>query len=74
MAFIPSVAFGLPGDPNDVWGMTVMERLIRYLAIITKLRMDSRPRLIDTENPGKFYPVATFEDIQRGLNINGEGF
>ena len=69
MAFIPSVAYGLPGDPNDVWGMTVMDRLIRYLSIITKVRMDSRPRLIDLEKPGKFYPVATFGDLREALSL-----
>jgi hypothetical protein len=41
--FIESIPYGIPGDPNDVWGMTVMDRLIRYLAVITKVNMDSRP-------------------------------
>jgi hypothetical protein len=35
--FIESIPHGIPGDPSDVWSMTVMDRAIRYLAIITKV-------------------------------------
>src|SRR5919106_755899 len=33
-------------DHNDVWQMTIMDRIMRYLGIITKINMDSRPKLI----------------------------
>ena len=52
--------------------MTVMDRTMRYLTIITKVNMDSRPRIIDTET-GKFYPISTFEDLKRLWN-DGNGF
>ena len=72
--FVESIPNSIPGDPNDVWGMTVMDRLIKYLAVITKINMDSRPRLIDLEMEGKFYPIATFADLNEALAIDGEGF
>ena len=66
--FVESIPNSIPGDPNDVWGMTVMDRLIKYLAVITKINMDSRPRLIDLEMEGKFYPIATFADLNEARN------
>jgi hypothetical protein len=50
--------------------MTVMDRTTRYLTIITKVNMDSRPRIIDTET-GKFYPISTFEDLKETLELMG---
>jgi hypothetical protein len=48
--------------------MTVMDRTMRYLTIITKVNMDSRPKIIDTET-GKFYPISTFEDLKETLQL-----
>ena len=70
--FVESIPYSIPGDPNDVWGMTVMDRLIKYLAVITKVNMDSRPRLIDLETEGKFYPIATFADLSETLQLMGK--
>jgi hypothetical protein len=67
--FIESIPYSIPGDPNDVWGMTVMDRLIKYLAVITKVKMDFRPKLVDTVIPGRFFPVATFDDLLEALQI-----
>jgi hypothetical protein len=39
---------------------------MRYLAIITKVNMDSRPKIVDTQT-GKFYPISTFEDLKETL-------
>jgi hypothetical protein len=50
--------------------MTVMDRTMRYLAIITKVNMDSRPKIIDTKT-GKFYPISTFEDLKETLHLMG---
>src|SRR5919199_4850596 len=50
--------------------MTVMDRTMRYLAIITKVNMDSRPKIIDTKT-GKFYPISTFEDLKETLQLMG---
>lgn len=33
--------------------------------------MNSRPRLIDTETEGKFFPIATFEDLKETLRLMG---
>ena len=41
--------------PNDVWSMTVTDRMMRYLAIITKVNMDNRPRLVRKDNPNISY-------------------
>jgi hypothetical protein len=71
IAFTMAIKNGIGGDPNDVWRMTVMDRLMRYLIIITKINMDSRPRLIDTETEGKFYPITTFGDLRETLQLMG---
>jgi hypothetical protein len=69
IAFTKAIKNGIGGDPNDVWRMTVMDRLMRYLIIITKINMDSRPRLIGTETEDKFFPIATFEDLREALQV-----
>jgi hypothetical protein len=53
--------------------MTVLDRIDKYLAVITKMHMDDRPRLIDTRIEGdkKFYPIATFEDLRDTLQLMG---
>ncbi|MGB7664071.1 MAG: hypothetical protein WBL67_15155 [Nitrososphaeraceae archaeon] len=69
--FVESIPNSIPGDPNDVWGMTVMDRLIKYLAVITKVNMDSRPMLVDLETEGKFYPISIFADLDEALQLLG---
>ena len=32
---------------SDAWSMTVLTRLLNYIAIITKVNMDSRPKIVD---------------------------
>jgi hypothetical protein len=67
--FFPlSISQSIPSGENNVWSMTVADRLFKYLAIITKAHMDSRPRVIDTVT-GKFYPVSTFEDVKEALEL-----
>ena len=49
--------------------MTVTDRMMRYLAIITKVNMDNRPRLVRKDNPNIFLPIATFEDFKETLEL-----
>ncbi len=53
---------------NQVWNMTVTERMMKYLSIITKANMDSRPKLVNEDN-GKFYPISTFDDLKETLKL-----
>src|SRR5919202_2637692 len=48
--------------------MTITDRTMRYLAIITKVNMDSRPKILDTQT-GRFYPISTFEDLKETLQL-----
>jgi hypothetical protein len=32
---------------SDSWSMTVLSRLLNYIAIITKVNMDSWPKIVD---------------------------
>ena len=58
---------------NDkVWSMTVADRTMKYLSIITKVHMDGRPRLVHEET-GKFYPISTFEDLKETLIMMERG-
>jgi hypothetical protein len=69
ICFTKSVAHGIhKGREVEEWAMTIMDRTMRYLAIITKVNMDSRPKIVDTET-GKFYPVSTFEDLKEALQL-----
>jgi hypothetical protein len=71
ICFAKSIAFGIhKGRDVEEWAMTVMDRTMRYLAIITKVNMDSRPKIIDTKT-GKFYPISTFEDLKDTLQLMG---
>ncbi|MGH9986830.1 MAG: hypothetical protein ACRD8W_23030, partial [Nitrososphaeraceae archaeon] len=51
-------------DHNDVWQMTIMDRIMRYLVLITKVNMDSRPKLVvrttndDQVEEEVSYPIA----------------
>jgi hypothetical protein len=53
---------------SDSWSMTVLTRLLNYIAIITKVNMDSRPKLVDTET-GVFYPISIYNDLKEALEI-----
>jgi hypothetical protein len=68
--FVQAIASAIPH--NDVWGMTVMDRTMRYLSTITKVNMDSRPRLVNIHN-GTFYPISTFKDLKETLNLMERG-
>ena len=47
ICFAESVACGIhKGQDIGEWGMTVMDITMRYLAIITKVNMDSRPKIL----------------------------
>jgi hypothetical protein len=71
ICFAKSIAFGVhKGQDIGEWGMTVMDRMMRYLTIITKVNMDSRPKIVDTQT-GKFYPVSTFGDLKETLQLMG---
>jgi hypothetical protein len=64
--FALSIASSIPN--SNVWAMTVNDRIIKYLSIIVKTRMDFRPRILNTET-GQFYPIAIFEDLKDTLYL-----
>jgi hypothetical protein len=69
ISFFKSVAHGIHrGQDVEEWAMTIMDRTMRYLAIITKVNMDSRPKIEDTQT-GRFYPISTFEDLKETLEL-----
>src|SRR6185312_8789416 len=53
---------------SDAWSMTVLTRLINYIAIITIVNMDSRPKIVDTET-GLYYPISIYDDLKESLQI-----
>jgi hypothetical protein len=53
---------------NDVFQMTVADRMARYLAIITKVKMSSRPRFVH-KLTGAFYAIATFDDLKEAFSL-----
>jgi hypothetical protein len=57
---------------NDVFQMTVSDRLARYLTIITCAKMCSRPRFVH-KTTGAFYPIATFEDLKEAFSLMQTG-
>ena len=64
--FIRTLAEILPSD--DVFMMTVGDRFARYLAIVTKSRMDSRARFV-RKDTGAFYPISTFADLKETFEL-----
>jgi Bifunctional DNA primase/polymerase, N-terminal len=64
--FALSVTASIPD--NHLWSMTITDRTIKYLSVITKMNMDSRPRLVN-EQTGQFYPISTFDDLKQTLNL-----
>ena len=62
----------LPVEEGEVWKMTVGERTMKYLSMVTKLNMDSRPMLVHKET-GAFYPISTFEDLKETITLMERG-
>ncbi len=53
---------------SDSWSMTVLSRLLNYITIITKVNMDSRPKVIDIQT-GVSYPISIYDDLKEALEI-----
>jgi hypothetical protein len=53
---------------SDAWSMTILSRLLNYVGIITKVNMDSRPKLVDSET-GLLYPISIYDDLKEALEI-----
>jgi hypothetical protein len=53
---------------SDAWSMTILSRLLNYIGIITKVNIDSRPKLVDTET-GVSYPISIYDDLKEALEI-----
>jgi hypothetical protein len=64
--FRDAISKCIPVSGNQPWSMTVTDRTFKYLSIITKINMDSRPKVVDTET-GQFWPIAIFEDLKETL-------
>ncbi len=70
LSFHLAIANSIPR--SGVWSMTVMKRIMHYLAIVTKVNMDDRPRIVNTET-GAFYPISTFEDLKETWELMERG-
>jgi hypothetical protein len=66
--FSESIRHCIPTAEEDVWAMTVTDRLMRYLSIITKVNMDSRARFVNTQT-GSFWLIPTYEDLKETLQL-----
>ena len=64
--FALSITDSIPD--NHVWSMTITDRTIKYLGIITKVNMDARPKLVN-EQTDQFFPIATFDDLKETLKL-----
>jgi hypothetical protein len=53
---------------SDSWSMTILTRLLNYIAIITKVNMDSRPKLVVIEKNIQF-PISIYDDLKEALKI-----
>jgi hypothetical protein len=62
----------LPVEEGEVWKMTVGERTMKYLSMVTKLNIDCRPRLVHKET-GALYPISTFEDLNETMALMERG-
>jgi hypothetical protein len=65
---IDAISESIPVSENQVWSMTVQGRLMKYLTIITKVNMDSRPKIVDRET-GQTYPIMIFDDLKQTLEL-----
>jgi hypothetical protein len=57
---------------DDVFQMTVSDRLARYLSVIVKVKMGSRPRFVHRET-GSSYLVPTFGDLKEAFGLMETG-
>ena len=62
----------LPVEEGEVWKMTVGERTMKYLSMVTKLNMDCRPRVVHRKTAA-FYPISTFEDLKDTMALMERG-
>ena len=73
VAFLHSINAAMPtAKDHEVWLMTVSDRLSKYLAIITKLNMDSRWKIVDTDT-GQFWPISNYQDLKETLLLMKNG-
>jgi hypothetical protein len=70
--FALTLAASLPVEEGEVWKMTVQERTMKYLAMVTKLNMDCRPMLVNRQTRA-FYPISTFEDLKETMLLMERG-
>lgn len=68
--FWQSLHHAIPAE--DPWSMTVTDRIIMYLSVYAKIRMDFRPRLVNKET-GAFYIIPIFEDLRDTFDIMDRG-
>ena len=68
--FESTISHFIPSD--SVWGMTVTDRTMRYLSIITKVHLDSRPRFINMET-GAFLSYFYIRRFGRDSGFDGNG-
>ena len=64
--FIKTLAKIFPHD--EVFLMTAGDRFTRYLAVVTKANMDSRPRYVHKKT-GARYPVSLFPDLKETYEL-----
>ena len=64
--FEETLSHAMPSD--DVFQMTVSDRMARYLAIITKVKMSSRAKFVHRKT-GAFYPIATYGDLKEAFSL-----
>ena len=55
-----------------VWDMTVTDRAMRYLSIISKVHMDRRPKYINVET-GETLIISTFDDLREMMLLMHHG-
>ena len=68
--FEETLSYTMPCD--DVFQMTVSDRLARYLTIITCAKMCSRPRIVHKAT-NTFYPISTFNDLKEAFILMQTG-
>jgi hypothetical protein len=72
---IEAIADSIPVSENQVWSMTVQGRLMKYLAIITKINMDNRPKIqryrtkIQNKETGQSYPIMILDDLKETFEL-----
>jgi hypothetical protein len=73
VSFEESIRSAMPtAKDHEVWLMTVSGRLGKYLAIITKVNMDSRWKIVDV-GTGQFWPISRYEDLREAMMLMKSG-